>query len=314
VTSVGILFPGQGSQTVGMGAELFESRPDLLGDRADQILGFSLRALCLDGPEDELTRTEHAQPALFAVSYALWDMVVSEADVRPDGAAGHSLGEYTALTAAGVFGYEAALGLVALRGKAMAHAADAAESGMAAILGADRQAAEDVCRARREEGGNLWVANVNAPGQIVVAGSRDDLAWIVERAPALGFRRVIPLNVAGAFHSPFMAPARAELATALEGMQISEPEFPIWSNTTARPHRSGELDELLARQLVEPVLFSDSLLDMSAAGIDTFIHVGPGDVTAGLARRSMAGAEVHTISGVADIRPVLDAVGTMGTH
>jgi len=314
VSSVGILFPGQGSQTVGMGADLFESRPDLLGDRADQILGFSLRTLCLEGPEEELTRTEHAQPALFALSHALWDMVASEHDVRPDGAAGHSLGEYTALTAAGVFEYEAALGLVALRGKAMARAADADDSGMAALLGADRQAAEEVCRARREEGGNLWVANVNAPGQMVVAGGGEDLAWLVEHASELGFRRVIPLNVAGAFHSPFMAPARAELATALEAMQISEPGFPVWSNTTARPHRSGELEELLARQLVEPVLFSDSLQDMSAASVDTFIHVGPGDVTAGLARRSVEGAEVHTISGVADIRPVLDAVGTMGRH
>lgn len=314
MASVGILFPGQGSQTAGMGADLFESRPDLLGDRADQILGFSLRTLCLEGPEEELTRTEHAQPALFALSYALWDLVESEAEVRPYGAAGHSLGEYTALTAAGVFEFEAALGLVALRGRAMARAADGAESGMAALLGADRQEAEEVCRARQEGGGSLWVANVNAPGQIVVAGGQEDLDWLVEHAPAMGIRRVIPLNVAGAFHSPFMTPARAELATALEAMQITEPGFPVWSNTTARPHRSGELEELLARQLVEPVLFADSLEDMSAAGVDTFIHVGPGDVTAGLARRSVEGAEVHTISGLADIRPVLDAVGTMDRH
>ena len=314
MASVGILFPGQGSQTVGMGADLFESRPDLLGDRADQILGFSLRTMCLEGPEEELTRTEHAQPALFALSYALWDVVESEAGVRPGGAAGHSLGEYTALTAAGVFAFEAALGLVALRGRTMAHAADGAESGMAALLGADREAAEEVCRARREEGGSLWVANVNAPGQMVVAGSREDLDWLVEHAPEIGFRRVIPLNVAGAFHSPFMAPARAELATALAAMEISEPGFPVWSNTTARPHGSGELEELLARQLVEPVLFADSLKDMAAAGVDTFIHIGPGDVTAGLARKSVEGAEVHRISGVADIRPVLDAVGTMERH
>ncbi len=314
MASVGILFPGQGSQTVGMGADLFESRPDLLGDSADEILGFSLRRLCLDGPEEELTRTEHAQPALFALSYALWEMVESENGLRPDGAAGHSLGEYTALTSAGVFEFEAGLGLVASRGRAMAHAAADAESGMAALLGADRQSAEEVCQARRHEGGSLWVANVNAPGQIVVAGGRDDLAWLAEHAPEMGFRRVIPLKVAGAFHSPFMATARAELATALEATQISEPGFPVWSNTTARPHGSDELEELLARQLVEPVLFSDSLQDMAAAGVDTFIHVGPGDVTAGLARKAVEGAEVHTISAVADIRPVLDVVGTMDRH
>ena len=314
MASVGILFPGQGSQTVGMGADLFESRPDLLGDSADQILGFSLRTLCLEGPEEELTRTEHAQPALFALSYALWDTVESESGIRPDGAAGHSLGEYTALTAAGAFEFEAALGLVALRGRAMARAADGVGSGMAALLGADHQSAEEVCRARREEGGSLWVANVNAPGQMVVAGGRDDLAWLVEHAPALGFRRVIALNVGGAFHSPFMAPARAELATALSETEISEPGFPVWSNTTARPHGSDELEELLARQMVEPVLFANSLQDMAAAGVDTFIHIGPGDVTAGLARRSVEGADVHTISGVADIRPVLDTVGTMDRH
>jgi [acyl-carrier-protein] S-malonyltransferase len=312
--SVGILFPGQGSQTVGMGADLFDARNDLLGDRADEILGFSLRTLCLDGPEEELTRSQHAQPALFAISYALWEMVVAGGDLAPGGAAGHSLGEYTALTAAGVFDFDTALRLVSLRGKAMARAADREASGMAALIGADLNQALEVIGARRELGGRLEVANVNAPGQVVVAGGSDDIEWLVESGSGFGIRRVVPLNVAGAFHSQFMIPAQDELRAALETTEMSRPRFPVWSNTTARPHESHEIGDLLARQMVEPVLFADSLLDMSAAGIDTFLHVGPGDVTAGLARRTVEGAAVGRISGIDDIRSALDAVVTMDEH
>ena len=312
--SVGILFPGQGSQTVGMGADLFDARDDLLGDRADEILGFSLRTLCLEGPEEELTRTQHAQPALFALSYALWEIVVAENELIPGGAAGHSLGEYTALAAARVFDFDTGLGLVALRGRAMARAADRESSGMAALIGADRAQASEVAQARRELGGRLEVANVNAPGQVVVAGGTDDLEWLGENGSRLGIRRVVPLNVAGAFHSQFMVPAQEELVAALGTVEMSDPWFPVWSNTTARPHQTSEIGDLLARQMVEPVLFADSLLDMSAAGIDTFIHVGPGDVTAGLARRTIEGATVHTISRIDDVGTALDAVVTMGEH
>ena len=311
---VGILFPGQGSQSVGMGADLFEARPELLGERADEILGFSLRTLCLEGPEDRLTRTEHAQPALFALSYALWDLVDSETELSPAGAAGHSLGEYTALAVAGVFDFDSALSLVALRGRAMGRAADLEDSGMAALLGSDRDVAEDVCRIRREEGGRLDVANVNAPGQVVVAGARKDIDWLAQHSSRLGIRRVVPLAVAGAFHSGFMAPAQAELAAALESSSMGDPRFRVWSNTSAQPHRTGEIADLLVRQLVEPVLFSDSLQDMAAAGVDTFVHIGPGDVTAGLARKTVPDAKVHSISKRADITSVLDALGTMGRH
>jgi [acyl-carrier-protein] S-malonyltransferase len=297
-----------------MGADLFDARPDLLGERADQILGFSLRTLCLEGPEDELTRTEHAQPALFALSYALWDLAESEGVPGPAGAAGHSLGEYTALAAAGVFDFETALALVALRGRAMGRAAEIEDSGMAALLGADQVIAETACRLRQGQGGRLEMANVNAPGQVVVAGGSDDLSWLAGHAAELGIRRVIPLTVAGAFHSGFMAPAQPELAAALDAIEMRPPSFPVWSNTTARPHRQGQIGETLTRQLVEPVLFAASLEDMSAQGIDTFIHIGPGDVTAGLARRAVPGAGVHLISAVEDIPSVLDALGTMERH
>jgi [acyl-carrier-protein] S-malonyltransferase len=267
--------------------------------------------LCLDGPEDELTRTEHAQPALFALSYALWSTVTEGHDLEPEGAAGHSLGEYTALAAAGVLGYDACLGLVAARGTAMGRAAGLEDSGMAALLGADQETAEEVCRARRDQGGRLQVANVNAPGQVVVAGGTDDLTWLSDEASEFGIRRVVPLNVAGAFHSSFMAPAQADLAEALDATTMAEPDFPVWSNTTARPHRAGEIAATLTRQLVEPVLFSDSLLDMAAAGIDTFVHVGPGDVTAGLARRTVDGATVVVISAVDDIGTAVEAIVSM---
>ncbi len=309
--SVGILVPGQGSQFVGMGSDLFDARPDLLGERADEVLGFSLRSMCLDGPEQELTRTQHAQPALFALSYALWEELSGDSGALPAGAAGHSLGEYTSLTAAAVFDYDTALGLVAIRGRAMAAAASLEPSGMAALIGADPEQAERVSRERRQAGGRLQVANVNAPGQVVVAGGLDDLDWLAAHARDFDVRRVVPLNVAGAFHSTFMSPASAELEAALAGAIIGEAGIPVWSNTTARPHQHATTIDLLGRQMVEPVLFADSLTDMAGEGIDTFVHVGPGDVTAGLARKTVAGARVHVVSGIEDIPSVTSVVGTI---
>jgi len=294
-----------------MGREVFEARPDLLGDRADRALGFSLRSMCLDGPEEELTRTQHAQPALFALSFALWDVFVTETGVTPAGGAGHSLGEYTALTAAGVFDFDSALSVVARRGRAMAAAAELAPSGMAALLGADEAEAEVICARRREMGGRLEVANINAPGQVVVAGGSSDIEWLVGNARELGVRRAIPLKVSGAFHSTFMEPAAAVLATALEEVEVGDPSFPVWANTTASPHQADAVKGLLARQVVAPVRFSESLVNMAAAGIDTFIHVGPGDVTAGLARRTVQDARVLVVSDIADIEAAAGAIGTM---
>ena len=310
--SVGVLFPGQGSQHVGMGLDLFDARPDLLGPRADDLLGFSLRDLCLQGSEEELTRTENAQPALFALSYALWDELASQTGLVPAGSAGHSLGEYTALTAAGFLDYDTALTVVARRGRAMASAARQVPSGMAALLGADEALAASVCERSRAQGGALQVANVNAPGQVVVAGSASDIDWLVANSADLGVRRVIPLKVSGAFHSSFMESASADLASVLERVSVSEPRFPVWANTTAQPHRPQDVKELLARQVVAPVLFSKTLENMAASGITTFIHVGPGDVTAGLARKTLPGSEVIAVSAIADIGSALEAIGTMG--
>jgi [acyl-carrier-protein] S-malonyltransferase len=274
-------------------------------------LGFSLRSICLDGPEDDLTRTEHAQPALFALSFALWDTFASASGIVPGGTAGHSLGEYTALTAAGVFDYDSALSLVARRGQAMADAADLAPSGMAALLGSDEAQAEAICTKRREMGGRLEVANINAPGQVVVAGGSADIEWLVENARDLGAKRAIPLKVSGAFHSTFMEPAAGTLAIALAEVELGEQKFPVWANTTGKPHDSGGVRASLARQVVSPVRFSESLEDMARAGVDTFIHVGPGEVTAGLARRTVPDANVLVVSGTDDIEAAAEAVGTM---
>ena len=169
-----VLFPGQGSQFVGMGADVFAAHPDLLVDIADEVLGWSLREICAMGPEDELMRTDRAQPALYAVAYALWDEFRRQATTGPIAAAGHSLGEYTALAAAGAIGFADGLRLVAARGRAMAHAAAQDEGGMAALLGADAESAEAMSAACRAGGGALWVANINAPGKSWLRGRRCD--------------------------------------------------------------------------------------------------------------------------------------------
>lgn len=305
-----VLFPGQGSQFVGMGAELFEARPDLIGESADAVLGFSLRQVCLEGPEEALTRTEHAQPALYALAYGLWEELAPHVPA-PAAAAGHSLGEYTALAAAGVFTFSEGLALVAERGRAMAAAADAEPSTMAAVIGSELADVEEVCRRRRDDGGRIWVANINAPGQIVVAGGVDDVDWLSSAARELGLRRVVPLAVAGAFHSPYMAPAAERLATALERITPAPASFPVYANVSARPVETAEVGRSLVEQVTAPVRFSDSLQAMADSGIDTFVHVGPGDVTAGLAKRTVRGATVITVSTPGDVAAASEALGSM---
>jgi [acyl-carrier-protein] S-malonyltransferase len=302
-----VLFPGQGSQRVGMGADLFEARPDLLGQAADDVLGWSLREVCLQGPEELLTSTNRAQPALFALSFALWDEFAARLDgAMPVGAAGHSLGEYTALAAAGVIGYPAALSLVAARGEAMDRAAGVEPSGMAALLGVEVDAAEKLAESARADGGRLWVANINAPGQVVVAGAAADIALLAERRGELGVRRVVPLKVAGAFHTPLMQPAVEPLREALAGVEFGQGAFPVWSDVTARPFAAGEVPALLARQVTAPVRFADILEDMAKAGATRFVHVGPGDVTASMAKRSVPAAEVLVVSSMADIEETVE--------
>lgn len=309
--SLAVLFPGQGSQFIGMGAGLFQTHAELLGDTADEILGWSLEELCVVGPEERLTRTEYAQPALFAISYALWSELTNETDIEFAGAAGHSLGEFTALAAAGALSFVDALDVVAKRGEAMAEAADLEPSGMAALIGVSEEIADDVVARNASEGGRLQVANLNAPGQVVVAGSADDIDWLTGNARELGVRRVIPLKVAGGFHSAFMEPAAGSVSDALSGVSIQEPRFPVWSNTTGRPHVTADLVATLRSQVVSTVRFSDCLTDMAGVGIDTFVHVGPGDITAGMVKRTVEGASAHVVASAEDIPGVVDSLVSM---
>ncbi len=309
--SYAILFPGQGSQSVGMGADSFEAHPVLLGETADSILGWSLRTLCLDGPAEDLTRTEHAQPALFAVSYALWLSFREAVGTFPIAAAGHSLGEYTALAAAGTLSFEDGLRLVAGRGKHMASAADMEPSGMAALIGGDEALAERVVTENQSEGGRLQLANLNAPGQIVVAGGSADLEWLEEHGKDLGVRRVIPLKVAGGFHSSFMSPAAGYLAELTADVSFATPKFDVISNVTSRPHEPNSIGAKLVEQVTSPVRFEESLRNMAASGVSTFVHIGPGDVTAGLAKRTIPDANVFTVSSRDDIDSAVESLGTM---
>ncbi len=301
-----VLFPGQGSQAVGMGADVFAARPDLLGDIADEVLGWSLETVCAEGPEELLTRTDRAQPALYAIAYALWAELRDRLAEPPRAAAGHSLGEYTALASSGALAFDEGLRLVAARGRAMAAAAAATRSTMAALIGADEETAGAIAAIRRAEGGSLWVANLNAPGQVVLAGGEDDIAWLTDNARDLGARRAIPLKVAGAFHSPMMAPAADALRASLASTRFGEGSFPVFSNVTAAPIEDPA--EALSTQLVSPVRFAESLLAMARSGVEAFVHVGPGDVTAGMARRTIPDAVVVALSSLDDVGGVAEAL------
>ncbi len=289
-----------------MGADVFAARPDLLGSAADEVLGWSLADVCENGPESELVRTDRAQPALYGVAYALWEAFAVRMGRPPVGAAGHSLGEYTALAASGALDYLDGLRLVAARGAAMARATESSPGAMAAVMGADLDTLESIVGGLRDEGAEIWVANINAPGQIVVAGSSAAIEGLAENAGELGLRRVIPLKVAGAFHTPLMAPARRELDEALRTVEFLSGDFPVWSNADAVPATDVALS--LSKQLTAKVRFSESLEAMSASGAEAFVHIGPGDVTGGMAKRTVKGATIITVSSLEDIDAAVTAL------
>jgi [acyl-carrier-protein] S-malonyltransferase len=304
-----VLFPGQGSQYVGMGADVFAARSDLLGQSTCDELGWSLQELCAEGPEGELMRTDRAQVAMFAVSYALWEAFAEQMPHPPVAGAGHSLGEYTALAAAGAIDYCEGLRLVAARGAAMAAVGAQNAGTMAAVMGSDLETIEAVVAELRAAGRALWVANVNAPGQVVIAGGSDDVAALAEHGRELGLRRVVPLKVAGAFHTPLMAGAQASLDEALGRESFTTPSFPIWTNLHAAP--AVDIPATLSGQLVGRVRFSDSLLAMNRAGAAAFVHIGPGDVTAGMAKRTVKGATVITVSSLEAIGPAVERLAVV---
>ncbi len=260
--------------------------------RADEILGIPLTRIVREGPGEDLTRTEYAQPAIFVTSLAVLAGRRAAGlfeDASFQAAAGLSLGEYTAHCFAGTFSFEDGLKLVRARGLAMQDAATRIPSGMTSLVGADPAAAERVC-ARARGAGVLVVANLNAPGQVVLSGDCEALARVPEAATAEGIRRCIPLSVAGAFHSPLMAPARDALEAALAATTMHAPRIPIWSNVTAAPVQDvTTIRMLLARQVVEPVRWEETMRGLEAAGCHEAAEPPPGRVLSALARKCAPG-------------------------
>lgn len=284
------LFPGQGAQTVGMGKALYESLPAAreLYDRAERILGYNLAGLCFEGPAEELDSTVYSQPGIFVTSLAALEKLRSES---PDlvancgAAAGLSLGEYTALVFAGVMDFDSGLRLVQQRGEAMQEASDKTPSGMVSILGVEREKIEEICQQARQSD-VLQIANLLCPGNIVVSGHNAACLRAAELAEKAGAMKVVPLAVAGAFHTPIMQPADQRLATALSGVTLSKPRIPVVSNVDAQPHDDpNEIRKLLVAQLIQPVRWEDSLRYLLAQGYDQFYEVGPGRVLKGLLKR-----------------------------
>lgn len=287
---IAFLFPGQGAQSVGMGRELVVASPGARRrfDDAGRILGYDLARLCFDGPAEQLDTTVFSQPALFVTSMAALDVLEAkspEVVAACGAAAGLSLGEYTALVFAGVLDFETGLRVVHERGEAMQEAADNTPSGMVSILGLDRQRIEALC-SEAAEGEVLQIANLLCPGNIAVSGTKAACQRVAQRAEAAGAMKVVPLTVAGAFHTPIMRPAVAKLAAALKDVPLKPPRIPVVANVDARRHDDPEeIRELLPRQIVSPVLWEDSIRYLLAQGFDQFYEVGPGRVLRGLLKR-----------------------------
>jgi len=299
-----LVFPGQGAQFVGMGAALYEAFPEARAvfDRADEVLGLPLARTCFEGPAEVLDDTATTQPAIYTTSYALWRALVARIcqDMPRIGyVAGHSLGEYTALAAAGALSFEDGLRLVRCRGEAMRDAGAAAPGGMAVILGLDDDAVAGIVA---DAAGDVWMANLNSPGQVVIAGESGALERACRLATERGAKRAQPLAVSVACHTPLMQAAAERLGRALEDTPIARAMAPVVSNVTARPTADpAEIRANLLRQLCEPVRWTDSVRAMAAGGVRVILEVGPKAVVSGLVRRIDRAIATHAITTAEEI-------------
>ena len=295
---IAFCFPGQGSLEAWMGREIATTVPEAMQvfERGSEVSGLALRYLCFEGPEAELVQTEVQQPALVATSLAVLAAVRARG-IKPDFVVGHSVGEFAALASAGAIKVEEAIALVRERGLAMAEAAKNHPGSMAAILGLDDEVVERICRRIL----NVWPANYNCPGQIVVSGEDPAVAEACEEAEREGARRAVKLRVSGAFHSPLVARAADRLRPALERVKFAEPASPFMSTVTARIEEARRMGPLLVEQLTAPVRFTQAAQALLREGVQTFVEVGPGNVLSGLIKRIDRNAKTISVSTPAEL-------------
>ena len=297
---IAVIFPGQGAQMVGMGRILTEKYPEIkrLYASANDILGYDITKLCFEGPAEELDSTVVSQPAIFLTSIAALEVLKIESPevlLSVEATAGLSLGEYTALTFAGAICFEDGLKLVQKRGRSMQDASDATPSGMVSILGLEYSQVEELCD-KAQGDGMLQVANLLCPGNIAISGINAACERAAELALEMGAMKAVPLAVAGAFHTPIMHPADEKLAEVLNDIEIKVPNIPVISNVDAKPHDNPEeIREILVKQVLNPVLWENSMRYLIEQGFDTFYEVGPGRVLRGLLRRIDRKAVCHNI-------------------
>ena len=307
MSKTALLFAGQGAQAVGMGKDLAEKFPSAKAwfDRANAALGYDLAAVCFNDPEAKLTKTENVQPGIFLVSWVAFQLLKEQApSLKFDATAGLSLGEFTALTAAGAMSFEDGLRVVRHRGKFMQEACEATRGGMAAVIGLDEPPTREVCA----EAG-VVLANLNCPGQLVISGETDKIAKAVELAKAKGAKRAIPLPVAGAYHSPLMASAQPKLQAELAKMKLSSPVVPVISNVTGQPHSgTAEISARLVEQVTSSVLWEKSMRYLLAQGFTRFIELGPGTALSGFMKRIDKSAHLFNVSDVESLVATTNAL------